>query len=63
LRSHPPNGRTPEIYTQDSHTLAIGDPLQFRHSDNKRNISNARFALVTSIGGKEAIVRLEEKAA
>jgi hypothetical protein len=32
-----------EVYKTESRTLAVGDRLQFRHPDNRRNIANGEF--------------------
>ena len=42
-------------------TLAVGDQLQFRHPDNRRNIANGEFAPVTAIGAGEATIRFQGK--
>ena len=39
-----------EVYTQERRTIAKGDRLQFRRPDNRRDIANAEFATVTTIG-------------
>ena len=35
-------------------TLALGDRLQFRRPDNRRNIANGEFAVLTAIGAGAA---------
>jgi ATP-dependent exoDNAse (exonuclease V) alpha subunit len=50
-----------EVYTQEKRVLAIGDRLQFRRPDNRRDIANAEFATVTAIGSRKARLRFEGK--
>ena len=50
-----------EVYKTENRTLAVGDRLQFRHPDNRRNIANGEFAAVTAIGAGEATLRLQDK--
>ena len=50
-----------EVYKLEGRTLAVGDRLQFRHPDNRRNIANGEFALITAIGAGEATIRLHGK--
>src|SRR5262249_22703100 len=40
---------------------AIGDRLQFRHPDNRRNIANGEFAVIAAIGAGEATLRLHAR--
>src|SRR5262249_18777511 len=42
-------------------TLAVGDRLQFRHPDNRRNIANGQFAVLTAIGATETTIRFHGK--
>jgi hypothetical protein len=43
-----------EVYTQEKRMLSIGDRLQFRRPDNRRDIANAEFATVMAIGSRKA---------
>ena len=50
-----------EVYTPEKRTLAAGDRLQFRRPDNRRDIANAEFAVVTALGSRQAKLRIEGK--
>jgi ATP-dependent exoDNAse (exonuclease V) alpha subunit len=51
-----------EVYTAEQRTLAVGERLQFRHPDNRRDIANAEFATITAIDGRQATLRFDGKA-
>jgi hypothetical protein len=50
-----------EVYKPENRKLAVGDRLQFRHPDNRRNIANGEFAVVSAIGAGEATLRFHGK--
>lgn len=50
-----------EVYKPENRKLAGGDRLQFRHPDNRRNIANGEFAVLTAIGATEATIRFHAK--
>jgi ATP-dependent exoDNAse (exonuclease V) alpha subunit len=50
-----------EVYTAEQRMLAVGDRLQFRRPDNRRDIANAEFALVTKIAAGKVSLGFEGK--
>jgi hypothetical protein len=50
-----------EVYKPENRTLAVGDRLQFRHPDNRRNIANGEFAVITAMGSGETTIRFQGK--
>jgi conjugative relaxase-like TrwC/TraI family protein len=48
-----------EVYTAEQRMLAVGDRLQFRRPDNRRDIANAEFALVTKIAAGKVSLDFE----
>jgi ATP-dependent exoDNAse (exonuclease V) alpha subunit len=48
-----------EVYTQEDRTLAVGDRLQFRTPDKKRDIANGQFAIVIDFNGDRARLQLD----
>ncbi len=50
-----------EVYTQEARTLAVGDRLQFRTPDKKRDIANGQFATVIDLDAGQAMLRFDSK--
>jgi ATP-dependent exoDNAse (exonuclease V) alpha subunit len=50
-----------EVFHPEKRTLAVGDRLQFRRPDRKRDIANGEFAVITAISAAVATIRLEGK--
>jgi ATP-dependent exoDNAse (exonuclease V) alpha subunit len=50
-----------EVYKPENRTLAVGDRLQFRHPDNRRNIANGEFAVITAMDSRETTIRFQDK--
>jgi ATP-dependent exoDNAse (exonuclease V) alpha subunit len=50
-----------EVYKPENLTLAVGDRLQFRRPDKRRNIANGEFGVITAIGAGEATIRFQGK--
>lgn len=50
-----------EVYAQETRTLAVGDHIQFRHPDQKRDIANGEFAVITAIDAKQVNVQLHKQ--
>jgi len=59
LRWKDGNEVSAEVYISQIRTLAAGDRLQFRRPDNRRDIANAEFAIVTKLGADQASLRFE----
>jgi conjugative relaxase-like TrwC/TraI family protein len=55
------DGVAAEVYTREKRTLGVGDRIQFRRPDNRRDIANGEFATVLAIGPQQARIRFEGK--
>jgi len=47
------------VYSTEDRTIAIGDRLQWREPDNKRRISNGRYATITALDSNKIEVTFE----